>query len=105
MWITFYPCGKERTFVEKIARFYQNRSLFLEVYPRIFFFQGVIHKNRLIFLLCTIRLWTSYPPIFAPFSLLTRGKPDLEKCAQVIHGILIHFFKKSRVDNPVLSTF
>lgn len=79
-------------FVEKITRFYQNRSLFLKIYPRFCFFEGVIHKKLSVFVLCTRRLWTSYPPIFAPFSGLERAKPDFEKWARVIHGILIHFF-------------
>ena len=38
VWITFPLCGKERMFVEKSTRFYQNRSHFLGFYPRNFFF-------------------------------------------------------------------
>ena len=34
-----------------------------------------------------------------------KGKPYLEKLSALIHGIVIHFLSKGRVDNPVLSTF
>ena len=105
MWITLRPCGKERMFVEEIDHFYQNRSHFFKFYPRFTLFSGVIHKNFPVFSLCTTRLWTSYPPYFAAFSVVLPSTPDFGKIVQVIHGALIHFLRKDKVDNPVLSTF
>ena len=92
MWITFLTCGKERTFVEKMTPFYQNHSLFFEFYPRFYVFERVIHKKASVFELCTSRLWTSYPPFFAPFLGFKPAKPYFEKLPRVIHAILIHFF-------------